>query len=87
MINYPLQIVCGMKGHTEIVSTVSFSSDGRNVLSASWDHTVKVRVQEALKDCIFEPKSMHIAHSTRKAVVPTKLTYSANKLGTQCGNG
>ena len=31
-----------LEGHTDCVKSASFSSDGRHVVSASWDKTVRV---------------------------------------------
>src|SRR5882672_11284930 len=31
-----------LEGHTKAVSSVSFSSDGRHVVSGSWDQTIRV---------------------------------------------
>ncbi len=31
-----------LKGHTDVVTSVAFSPDGKRIVSGSWDQTVKV---------------------------------------------
>ena len=31
-----------LKGHTDVVTSVAFSPDGKRIVSGSWDKTVKV---------------------------------------------
>jgi len=34
--------LCTLRGHTDFVSSLSFSQDGSRLISASWDHTIKI---------------------------------------------
>ena len=47
-----------LEGHTDGVSSVSFSADGRRVVSGSWDKTV--RVWDAVSgECVLGPLEGH----------------------------
>jgi WD40 repeat protein len=41
------QELATLKGHTDRVSSVAFSPDGKTLASGSWDHTVKLWVVDA----------------------------------------
>ena len=44
-----------MNGHDDIVSMVKFSADGNNLITASWDKTIKIwDKQTGKKICGFE---------------------------------
>jgi WD40 repeat protein len=65
-----------LKGHTEMVESVSFSHDGKIAASASWDGTVKRwdstsgDVQQTL--CVSEGQATSVAFSADDKLVGTR---------------